>query len=93
MDEVFGSENFVSLVTFKKTSSASSELLAGVADYLLWYAKDLGNLKYRQIYFRKEIGGVGGDQYNWIEKPDGDFENTGMKMTRSKPDEYFASTI
>ena len=32
MDEVFGSENFVSQITFKKTSSATSDLLAGVAD-------------------------------------------------------------
>src|SRR5581483_719470 len=28
MDEVFGSENFVSLITFKKTGNASAELLA-----------------------------------------------------------------
>ena len=82
LDEVFGSENFASLVTFKKTSSASSDLLAGVADYLLWYAKDLGSLKYRQIYFRKEIGGVGGDQYNWIEKPDGSRERRDESDTK-----------
>src|SRR5438128_3232277 len=38
MDEVFGEENFIALVSFKKTTSASSELLPGVSDYILWYA-------------------------------------------------------
>jgi len=40
MDEVFGVGNFVSLVTFQKTSSASGETLSAVSDYLLWYAKN-----------------------------------------------------
>src|SRR3981081_4101114 len=35
MDEVFGSENFISLITIAKTAGASSELLAGINDYLL----------------------------------------------------------
>ena len=41
MDEVFGSENFISSITFTKTSQGNqtTDLLA-VADYLLWYAKD-----------------------------------------------------
>jgi adenine-specific DNA-methyltransferase len=38
LDEVFGMKNFVALVTFSKTSSASSELLAGVSDYLLTWS-------------------------------------------------------
>lgn len=71
MDEVFSSSNFASLVTVKKTSSASSELLSGVSDYVLWYAKDLRSVKYRQLYFEKAIGGLGGDQYSFVELPDG----------------------
>jgi adenine-specific DNA-methyltransferase len=35
MAEVFGTENFVSIVAFKKTSSATSELLSSVFDYLV----------------------------------------------------------
>ena len=42
MDEIFGSANFCSLITIAKTAGASSELMAGIADYLLWYAKDRG---------------------------------------------------
>ena len=39
MDEVFGAENCCGVITFKKTSSASGNLLAAVGDYLLWYAR------------------------------------------------------
>src|SRR5687767_3601124 len=38
MDEVFGAENFVSEITFAKTAGASSDLLPGITDYVLWYA-------------------------------------------------------
>ena len=39
-DEVFGSSNFLSIIAFLKTSSATSETLGSVGDYLLWYAKE-----------------------------------------------------
>ncbi len=53
MDEVFGSENFCSIITMTKTSSATAELLAGVADYLLWFAKSKENVKYRNLFSMK----------------------------------------
>src|SRR5688500_13122790 len=39
LDEVFGSDNFVSQITYSKTTSATVVLLPGTADYILWYAK------------------------------------------------------
>jgi adenine-specific DNA-methyltransferase len=76
LDEVFGPDNFVAQITFKKTSGAGSfaggtTTLASTADYLLWYAKDKENVKYRQVYREKAIGGDGTDQYTWIETGDG----------------------
>jgi len=60
MDEVFGAANFVALVSFKKTSGASSptagtDVIPSVADYLLWYGRDSSATKYRQIYFPKTL--------------------------------------
>src|SRR5665213_4596525 len=49
MDEVFGSENFVSEITFVKTAGASSQLLAGITDYVLWYARGKERVKYRAL--------------------------------------------
>ena len=66
MDEVFGAENFCALITFTKTTSATSDILAGTSDYLVWYAKSKEHVKYRQLYFEKEFGGLGGSGYTWI---------------------------
>ena len=71
MDEVFGAANLISQITVTKTSSASSELLAGVADYLVWYAKAAEKVKYRPIYQTKGIGGVGATQYNLVQESNG----------------------
>ena len=73
LDEVFGSENFVSQIVYQKTSSAggTTELLApgAVADYVLWYAKDKEHVKYRQLYKQKVFGDD--PHYNSIELEDG----------------------
>jgi adenine-specific DNA-methyltransferase len=71
LDEVFGSGNFLSLITFKKTAGATSDFLSGISDYLLWYGKDVQQTKYRPLYLTKQLGGVGGGQYTWLEEPDG----------------------
>jgi len=71
-DEVFGSDNFVSLIPFAKTSSSSSsEGLSVVCDYLIWYAKDPQRIKYRQLYHQKAIGGLGGGAYKKFLSPSG----------------------
>ncbi len=67
LDEVFSSDNFVSLIAVVKTSSSSGNLLSSVNDYVIWYARDKKHVKYRQLYFDKEIGGEGGGQYTWAE--------------------------
>lgn len=63
MDEVFGADNFVAQVVFEKTSSASSSGLAGINDYLLWFAKEQSKLKYRPIFRTKQVGEEGTSQY------------------------------
>lgn len=72
MDEVFGADNFVSLITYKTTSGAGSfaggtNVLAAVNNYIIWYAKNLQSVKYRQLFRTKEYGGSGGGQYTWVE--------------------------
>jgi adenine-specific DNA-methyltransferase len=83
LDEVMGALNLVALITFRKTSGASSEMLGGVNDYLLWYAKQKDIVKYRQAYQEKEPGAVGGSQYTWIETAGGNRENAGGDVARS----------
>ena len=71
LDEVFGAENFISLITVVKTSSATSLNLPNVSDYIIFYAKQKSQFKYRQLFLDKIQGGQGGSAYNKIELPDG----------------------
>ncbi|MBO0933125.1 site-specific DNA-methyltransferase [Fibrella aquatilis] len=72
MDEVFGSENFVSMICVKKTGAKQSKNLDSIFDYVVWYAKDVEQVKYNQLYVEKELGvGKGtGERYDQIELPD-----------------------
>jgi adenine-specific DNA-methyltransferase len=71
LDEVFGSENECGQISFAKTSGQTDNLLASVSDYLLWYGRDRTAVKYRQLYLRKEIGGLGGGEYTHVMLPNG----------------------
>ncbi len=71
LDEIFGSDNFVSLITYAKTSSSTGAELAGTADYLVWYAKNRPEMKYRQLFLDKQLGGGGASLYTQVEMPDG----------------------
>ncbi|MFN8062764.1 MAG: site-specific DNA-methyltransferase [Vicinamibacterales bacterium] len=68
LDEVFGDSNIVGVITVQKTGGQSADHLASVADYCVWYAKNLSALKYRQLYFEKLAGqGHGsGARYNLV---------------------------
>ncbi len=70
MDEIFGDGNCVSAIAFIKTTSATSEFVPSTFDYLLFYAKDRSNLKYRQVFNQKELGGDGTSQYVWYRTTD-----------------------
>jgi len=74
LDEVFGSENFVRLITVQKTHTAGSpsggtNVLAGVSDYIVWYAKNSSILKYRQLFQSRE--GHDWVNYDYAELVDG----------------------
>jgi adenine-specific DNA-methyltransferase len=69
LDEVFGRENFVSIITFAKTSGFQSTALTRSVDYLVWYAKDAQALKYRALLVASEKPAEHG--YRWLRFPDG----------------------
>jgi adenine-specific DNA-methyltransferase len=71
MDEVFGSENFISLVTFATTTTTTGRFLPATTSFILWYAQDIEHLKYRALFRTKEVGGVGAEAYALVELPDG----------------------
>ncbi|MDP3983432.1 MAG: site-specific DNA-methyltransferase, partial [Acidimicrobiia bacterium] len=50
LDEVFGSENFVSLIIARKTTSESASYLGSTVDFVLWYAKKWEQTRYRKLF-------------------------------------------
>jgi len=67
LDEVFGDDNFISLIPYATTTSSSSDTaLPVVCDYIVWYAKNRSSLKYHQPYHSKEVGGAGAGAYSMV---------------------------
>lgn len=69
MDEVFGSENFCSLITFRTATSQPSNVVPSVSDYLLWYAKNKDIVRYNEV-FRERTWEERVGTFNWIELQD-----------------------
>lgn len=69
-DEVFGSENYIALIPFrKKTMPLGATYLERMHDYIIWYGKKYSNAKYHQLY---DLQDVQGDiHWCWVELPDG----------------------
>ena len=69
LDEVFGAENFMSLITVRKTSPLGATNLPSISDFIIWYAKSKDDVKYRQLMVNKEFGE--GSMYTSLELEDG----------------------
>ena len=80
MDEIFGAENFCGLISFQKTGGIEAKLLPPTVDYLIWYAKDKLNVKYRQLYASRRIGDTSLDRYDLLLLPD----NTTRRLSKEE---------
>jgi adenine-specific DNA-methyltransferase len=71
MDEVFGVDEFCSQITVLKTAGQTSDLIAGTADYLLWFAKNRSAVKFRTPYLLKALESDKSGVYRWVRELDG----------------------
>lgn len=70
LDEVFGEKNFVSLISFSKTTGLeSSDSVAGAFDYLLWFARNAETIKYRPLL--QERSAASADRFKSLQLIDG----------------------
>jgi len=68
MDEVFGQGNFMSMITVRvKGMPFGAKHLENMYDHIVWYAKDISKVKYRQIFSTREITG----EYSFVEEKNG----------------------
>ena len=70
LDEIFGAQNFCSVIQVQKTGSQAGNLLATTVDFLLWFAKSKQRVRYTQMYLPRVAGHVSSDRYDQIELDD-----------------------
>ena len=73
MDEVFGEEHFISLITLQKTGGLVSQGLTQTLDFICWYSKNPANIKIRQMYLPREAGDTSLERYDQLHLRDGIF--------------------
>jgi adenine-specific DNA-methyltransferase len=56
LDEVFGSENYMSTISFRTTSGLGASFLKRTNDFIIWYAKNRESVKFRKIFVEKSFG-------------------------------------
>lgn len=71
LEEIFGSSNFVCTIVVQTTTGGTGNHLATTGDYLVWFAKDWGKLKFRQPYLSKAGESGQAEFYDRMERPDG----------------------
>ena len=69
LDELFGPENFMSTITFKTKIPLGTKHLAGVSDYIIWYAKDKTKVRYNKLFKERDPNEF--SAYSWVEEPNG----------------------
>jgi len=82
MDEVFGSENFVAHIVFRKTSGKGGAGLDAVYDTLLWFARDAALLKTRTLFLQRSDSTLL-EQYTMRELDNGSTERIPSAELRS----------
>jgi len=68
MDEVFGKENFISLIIFTKTTGLGQKLIDNINDFIIWYTKDKATIKYHPLFQEKIPGELGASRYTNTDK-------------------------
>lgn len=71
MDEVFGDENFISIITFKKTHYLESDNVSNIADYLVLFAKDIKKNKHKKAFRPASLFEVDYSKYTKAFTPSG----------------------
>lgn len=83
LDEVFGEENFIAIIPFrKKTMPLGAKFIEQMMDFIVWYGKNKEHTKFNQLY--KEPDVQGDFHWSWYELPDG----TRHKMTKEQCDSH-----
>ncbi|MCY3604698.1 MAG: site-specific DNA-methyltransferase [Gammaproteobacteria bacterium] len=87
MDEVFGEDNHVASVVFRKTTGKGGGSLDNTYDVVIWFAKSKEIAKVRELFFRRKVEADRNFRYDFTES--GEFipatENQPYRIARMNP--------
>ena len=83
MDEVFGEENFISLISIQTTTGFLTDYLGNMSDFVLWFAKNKSAGKSRPPLYRKDFS-LGEGNARWLMFPD--FSYRGVSASEKRGD-------
>ena len=63
MDEVFGDENFISLISYPTSIGLGAEYIDNVNNFIVWYTKTRETAKFRSLFRVLELGSEGATRY------------------------------
>jgi adenine-specific DNA-methyltransferase len=70
LDEVFGPENFIATIAFKKKKMPLGETyIFTMCDYVVWYGRDAERTKFRKLFLRREGDQL--DDFPYVDLPNG----------------------
>ena len=71
LDEIFGPDNFIALIAFKKKKMPLGEtFIFTMCDYLVWYGKNKKETKFHRLFVDRDMG-LGTD-FSYVELEDGE---------------------
>jgi len=72
-DEIFGLDNFLGQIVIQKTGGFTKKTLSLIEDYVVWYAKDKSQVKYRDLRSHTFFPDAGDKYYRRLKAPNGDW--------------------
>ena len=81
MDEVFGEENFISLISIQTTTGFLTDYLGNMSDFVLWFTKNKSIGKSRPPLYRKDFS-LGEGNARWLMFPDFSYRGVSAPETR-----------
>lgn len=86
LDDIFGVDNFVGLISFQKKGSQSGDFVPSIHEYIVWYAKDKAQAKFRRLYTPRDLAGIGGSGFEYVHLVDGKVRNLTESEKAGKED-------
>lgn len=73
LGSIFGPENFIVTIPFKKKGGQRGNLIDPINDYIVWIAKDIDacQTSYSQFYMKNDLDADTAETFNYVELPDG----------------------